>query len=140
MRIAKLAVVFCKLQQHGVQLYIVSLGVAQKIDEWLAVVGLRRFFERIYGSAHVGSEPKFRLIQERIMVPSALAREHVLFVDDDFGQHLAAATLFCRTYHAEGPMGLSDADLIRICDDVGVKDAMLHVAGEHVKPYFLKPY
>jgi hypothetical protein len=142
-RIAKLALVLRLLQEHGVRLYIVSLGDRTKIIEWLSddTVGLCKFFEeRIYGSEDVGMKPKYQLIQERIMAPSSMDRDNLLFVDNDFERHLAAAAPFCQTYHVKGSTGLTDADVIRICDAVGIKDAMLHVAAEHVKPLFLKPY
>ncbi len=139
-RIAKLGMVLRLLQEQGAQLYIVSsLGLRATISQWLSDVGLHTFFEkRIYGCEDVGSKPKYQLIRDRIMTPSSMAHDQVLFV---VKPQLTAAAPFCQTYHVKSPTGLSDAEAIRICDAAGIKDAMLHVAAEHAKQlYFLKPY
>ncbi len=139
-RIAKLGVVLRLLQEQGAQLYIVSsLGLPATISQWLSAVGLLTFFERhIYKCEDVGSKPKFQLIRERIMTPSSMAHDQVLFVVQP---QFAAAAPVCQTYHVKSQTGLSDADAIRICDAAGIKDAMLHVAAENAKQlYFLLPY
>ena len=57
-RIDELRELFRALRRHGVELYIVSLGVTAKIRSWLQRIELFDSFNRVFGHAELHDRPK----------------------------------------------------------------------------------